>query len=235
MHRHCASTASTQQLALDAGAAGAAEGAVFTADTQSAGRGRHGHAWASPAGAGLYASVVLRPPGGAAVLLPLTLACALALADAVIAAAGVEPEIRWPNDLLLGGRKCCGILIESAGEGGHAALGFGINLQAAALPPALAAEATALDAHATRPIASGPLLAAALAALQARCAACYRGETAAQLAEFERRSAYARGLAVRVGGECTGVTEGLTPEGFLRVRLADGACRIVTHGDVRPL
>ncbi len=231
--RHLASAGSTQQLALAAAAAGAPEGALFTADSQTAGRGRHGHVWVSPAGAGLYASVVLRPPGGVRHLLPLTLASALALADAVIEIAGVSPEIRWPNDLLLGGRKVCGILIEA--EAGYAALGFGINLQARALPPALAPEATALDAHAPSPVAPEALLAAALDQLQSRCQACYRGESAAQLAEFERRSRYARGLPVRVGGEFTGVTDGLEPEGFLRVRLADGTLRVVTHGDVRPL
>ncbi|MGH9482206.1 MAG: biotin--[acetyl-CoA-carboxylase] ligase [Terriglobales bacterium] len=112
-------TASTQELALAAAAAGAGEGTLFLAESQTRGRGRHGHAWSSPPGAGLYASLVLRPRRPAAELPVLTLAAGLAVADAVRMVAGVEPELRWPNDLLLQGRKFCGLLLEAAtgGEG----------------------------------------------------------------------------------------------------------------------
>src|SRR5690348_3559706 len=96
---------STQTAALAAAPAGAAEGTVFLADTQTAGRGRHGHTWSSPAGSGLYLSILLHPRRPVPAMMLFTLAAGLAVADAVAAVTGVQPELRWPNDLLLAGRK----------------------------------------------------------------------------------------------------------------------------------
>lgn len=229
---------STQSAALRAARAASAEGSVFVAERQTAGRGRHGHTWASPPGAGLYCSLLLWPRRPVADLLLLTLASGLAAADAVREACGLEAEIRWPNDLLFAGKKFGGILIESALEGGRlcAALGVGLNLRPAALPPELAPIATALDDHLPRPCDRWALLQALVASLARRYRAWSNGEDAALLAEFTARSRYAQGLEVVVGGAdgYRGATAGLEVNGFLRVRLASGEVRTVVSGDVRP-
>ncbi|HET9784513.1 MAG TPA: biotin--[acetyl-CoA-carboxylase] ligase, partial [Terriglobales bacterium] len=214
------------------------EGTLFVAETQTAGRGRHGHQWVSPAGVGLYASLLLRPRRPAAALLLLTLAAGLAVAEAVEAETGLHADIRWPNDLLLADKKFCGLLIESAPEpaGLIAVLGFGINLRPAAFPPELAAIATALDLHTAKPVAREPLLAAVLAAIERRYRDWCRGDDAdaALRREFESRSRYARGLSVTVEGAWSGMTAGLDPSGFLLVRTPAGELRTVISGDVRP-
>ncbi|HUX67318.1 MAG TPA: biotin--[acetyl-CoA-carboxylase] ligase [Terriglobales bacterium] len=233
---------STQAAALAAGQAGAPEGALFVAERQTRGRGRHGHSWSSPPGAGIYASLLLRPRRPAAALLPLTLAAALAVADAVGEVAGLEPEIRWPNDLLLGGKKFCGLLIETTSSGGEdlAVLGFGINVRPQAWPPELAELATTLDQHTPQPIPRAQLCAAVVRQVERRYRTWSAGGDAALLQEFAARCPGVRGRAVVVGGAgdpaaaYTGHTEGLEPSGFLRVRLQDGSLRVVTQGDVRP-
>ncbi|MGH9475081.1 MAG: biotin--[acetyl-CoA-carboxylase] ligase [Terriglobales bacterium] len=227
---------STQQAGGQAGRAGAPEGSVFIAEQQTAGRGRHGQSWISPPGVGIYASLLLRPCRPAGKLLWLTLGAGLGVADAVQATCDLEAEIRWPNDLLIAGKKFCGILTETAtGEGGLlAVLGFGINVRAASLPADVSAIATALELHTARPVARGALANAAVEQVLRRYAAWSLGEDEVVRAEFERRSRYARGLAVSVEGRWRGVTEGLDADGFLRVRAPEGELRTVVSGNVRP-
>ena len=104
-------TESTNTDAMAAARSGAPHGSVYFADEQLAGRGRGNHAWHSPAGEGLYVSILLRPqmPAERHALLPL--AAGLAAADAIQAAAGIAVDLRWPNDLLIGPRKTGGILV----------------------------------------------------------------------------------------------------------------------------
>jgi BirA family biotin operon repressor/biotin-[acetyl-CoA-carboxylase] ligase len=238
---------STQTAAARAAAAGAPHGAVFVAEAQTAGRGRHGHAWASPPGANLYLSLILRPPGTVAGLLPLTLAAALAVADAVAEATGLRPDIRWPNDLLLEGKKCAGILIETGSDAagaigaGAAVLGLGVNVNQAAFPPDLAPIATSLRLALGRECDREGLLAAILRQLYRRYHQWAAGGVPALLAAFEAASSYARGRCVRVGGSqtdgpeaFTGVTAGLDANGLLRVARDGGGIEVVASGDVRP-
>ncbi|MGH9394310.1 MAG: biotin--[acetyl-CoA-carboxylase] ligase [Terriglobales bacterium] len=235
-----ASLPSTQQAWLEAASAGASAGTLFLARAQTQGRGRHGHAWASAPDAGIYASLVLRPLRPAAALLTLTLAAGLGLADAVAQATGLEPALRWPNDLLLGGRKFCGILIESGGDASrsHAVLGFGINLRREAVTPEIAAVATAVELHTLRPHAPEAVLEAALRHLEARYQRWSAAEDAALLQEFEARCPLVRGAEVVVAGASPtpyrARTDGLDPCGFLRLRFPDGSCGVVVNGDVRP-
>ncbi len=119
--------ASTNDYALDPEEYRRRDGAVFVADRQCAGRGRHGNAWHSAPGLGLWFSVALKGPGRG-----LVFAAALAVRDAI--AAGMRPdaaahtmvEIKWPNDVLCNGRKVCGILVEE--RDGWSALGVGLNV-----------------------------------------------------------------------------------------------------------
>ncbi|MGH9519833.1 MAG: biotin--[acetyl-CoA-carboxylase] ligase, partial [Terriglobales bacterium] len=153
--QHFRQLESTQTTATEAAQRGAGEGTLILAEAQTRGRGRHGHDWASPPGAGIYASLVLRPPLAAREMLWLTLAAGLALADAVEEVAGLVADLRWPNDLLLGGKKFCGALVEASVEGerlAHAILGFGINVRVRPLPPGVTELATALEAHTRQPV-----------------------------------------------------------------------------------
>src|ERR1700712_1244175 len=115
--RHFTSVDSTSTLLLAAAADGASEGTVYIADEQTAGRGRGGHEWHSSAGDGLYVSVLIRPSLPMAEALWISLSTGLAAQTAVREAVGLGIDIRWPNDLMLGGRKCGGILVETSVEG----------------------------------------------------------------------------------------------------------------------
>src|SRR6202035_4072761 len=108
--QHFPSVGSTNVLAQEAAQAGAPHGSVWVADEQTAGRGRSNHAWHSVAGDGLYVSVLLRPRMALTDALWLSLATGLAAQAAIVAVTGLPPDIRWPNDLLIGSKKCGGIL-----------------------------------------------------------------------------------------------------------------------------
>ncbi|HEV8191104.1 MAG TPA: biotin--[acetyl-CoA-carboxylase] ligase, partial [Ktedonobacterales bacterium] len=131
---------STNTQAMQLARGGAAEGTLVTTDHQTSGRGRVGRTWLSLPYQQLAFSIVLRPT------FPphfLVMACALSVAEAIEEVAGLRPEIKWPNDVLLGGRKVCGILIETSGE--SAVLGIGLNVNGSlAGYPELAARATTL-------------------------------------------------------------------------------------------
>jgi BirA family transcriptional regulator, biotin operon repressor / biotin---[acetyl-CoA-carboxylase] ligase len=134
---HLRSTGSTNDRARELARAGAPHGTLVTAREQTAGRGRQGRAWAAPAGTSLLASLVLRDPPAL-----LSLAAAVAVAEL----AGEEAAIKWPNDVLLGGRKLAGILVEGRPQERWAVLGIGINvaLRAQDLPPELRDRAATL-------------------------------------------------------------------------------------------
>src|SRR5688572_5574311 len=164
-----ADVGSTNDVAGALADRGEPEGTVVIADAQSAGRGRHGRAWASPPGAGLYMSIVMRPAAHTVRL--LTIAAGVALADGIQAATGLQPQLKWPNDVYLGGRKLAGILAEAGtSKAGvqHVVLGCGINLMPAAYPPDVAARATSIESELGRPIDRGLLLVECLAALHLR-------------------------------------------------------------------
>ncbi len=119
------------------------------AERQTAGRGRLGRTWHSPAGQNLYCSIVLRPPLAPAAVPQLGLVVGVAVADAVAEATGLRPAIKWPNDVLLGGRKVCGILTEMEAEVERvhhviAGIGVNLNLEARAFPRELRRKATSL-------------------------------------------------------------------------------------------
>ncbi len=204
-------------------AAGRAEGCVVIAEEQTAGMGRHGHEWHSEAGSGLYVAIVLTPGPPA-----LTLALGLAVGEAIARAADLECDLRWPNDVMLGGRKVAGILVQGA------VVGIGINANHAAFPPELAEEATSLRLASGREHSREDLLVELIPAVEAFCRMLRAGGVGRILELFARRSTYAAGKRVVVDG-FEGVTAGLDPSGFLRVRGAGGEERIIVTGGVRAL
>jgi len=232
-------TGSTNSDAMAAAREGAAHGAVFFADEQTAGRGRGNHEWRSTAGEGLYVSVLLRPQ-----LLPerfalLPLVAGLAAADAVRGVAGLAVDLRWPNDLMIGARKVGGILVEAGSTAGgpstasFAVVGIGINVHQRSFEPGLNTLATSLDLEAALTVSRQALLAALLKSLE-REALALADLTRAQLipARVERGSTWARGRRVHVHGPqaCAGITAGLDENGFLQVDTAQGRVTVRTGG-----
>jgi BirA family transcriptional regulator, biotin operon repressor / biotin---[acetyl-CoA-carboxylase] ligase len=245
---------STNSLALAAAAQArhaepAPEGAVFLAEEQTAGRGRGGHSWHSEPGTGIYCSFLLRPPLSPADALWFSLSAGVAVHDAVHETTGLSPDLRWPNDVLLNEKKFAGILTEMSTEGTrvqHAVIGVGINVNQEHFPPELSGLATSLRIESGKEWPRLDLVAALVRAVDRE----YRGLMRATsgpvrtpnlrfepiIKRVESRSSYALGKAVFVDedGGYSGVTDGLDPRGFLRVR-TDRGLRIVVSGGVRPL
>lgn len=238
--QHFATVSSTSTLALEAAQAGASSG-VWTADEQTAGRGRGGHTWHSTAGDGLYVSILIRPKVTLANALQLSLATGLAAQSAIAEITGLEPDIRWPNDLLLNTRKCGGILVETAiapeaSTLRYAVIGIGINVNHADFPPELAALATSLRRETGTGWARELLLAALLRALDHEIH-LLEADTANLLERFANASSWVCGKRVHVGEAdgYTGITSGLNSQGFLLVEGDDGVRHTVLSGGVRAI
>ena len=233
---------STNSHAMQQAEAGAGDGSVYFADEQTGGRGRGDHAWISPPGSGLYVSVLLRPQIAPADILWLSLAAGLAAQNAIRQLTSLEADLRWPNDVLLGRRKFCGILTELNAEVTrvrHAVVGIGINVHQPEFPGELGSIATSLAIETGRSWPRQELLIALLQSLDREVAAL-SGSADLRRAQhlirerLEAGSTWIRGKRVRVeeGDGFTGTTEGLDERGFLRVRTADGV-RTVLSGGVR--
>ncbi len=230
---------STNTEAARQAAAGVPEGLCVVAREQTKGRGRRERVWVSPRDAGLYLSVVLRPTALAAEAWPLiTLAAALAVRDALLEACALEADIKWPNDIVAGGRKLCGILAETAEtQAGRAViLGIGVNLDDRAFPPELKETATSVASLAGDATDAETLLQSLLGALSSRYSALRAAGGAQEtVGEWSRHSSYALDRRVRValaGETFDGRTRGLEPDGALRVETEQGEIRIVRAGDV---
>jgi BirA family biotin operon repressor/biotin-[acetyl-CoA-carboxylase] ligase len=231
-----AEVSSTNDVAAVLAERGIEEGAVVIADMQTAGRGRHGRTWASPAGSGLYLSTVLRPHEAALPL--LTLAAGLAVGEGIYAATGLDPSLKWPNDIYIGPRKVAGILAEagsSAAAVPHVVLGIGINVAAAAYPPDIAARATCLETELGRIVDRGLLATECLAALAVRYGALQRGFIDEILDAWRQRAASTLGRAVEWqadGAFRHGTAEDIDRAGALLVRTATGRERVLS-GEVK--
>ncbi len=231
------SISSTNTYAMQQAEAGAPDGSVYFADQQTAGRGRGTHTWASPPGSGLYVSILLRPQISPADILWLSLATGLAVREAVRKVTVLECDLRWPNDLLFGRRKFCGILTELNAEVTrirHAVVGIGINVHQEEFPPDLREIATSLHLESGRTWPRQDLLVALLQSLHREVSALSREAAPEILKRLEQASSWVRGKRVRVeeGEGFSGTTEGLDARGFLRVRTANGM-RTVFSGGVR--
>lgn len=206
----------------------ATPGAVVVADHQTAGRGRLGRRWLAPPGAALTLTVVL-PPLAAAWSLPMI--AGLAIAEAA-ARFGIEAGLKWPNDALIAGRKCAGILIEGRVVRGAswALIGIGLNVRAA--DPSLPS-ATYLDAHALQPVPREDLLVALLDRLEHWRERAGTDAGAVHAAWRARLITLGRAVSVRTpAGTLDGLAEDVAPDGALLLRLADGTLRAVRAGDV---
>ncbi len=247
---HLRSTPSTNTLALEAAQSGAPHGSVWIADEQTAGRGRGGHTWHSTAGDGLYASVLLRPQIPLQNVLWLSLATGLAVQQAIADVAQLKADIRWPNDILVGKRKCGGILVETSISAQqatptslrYAVIGIGLNLNHESFPDEIKELATSLRLETGKTCPREQILPALLRALDSQILLLQKELEGQQTApglldRFSAASTWVRGKRVTVDedGGYTGLTDGLDAQGFLRVAGSDGLLHTVRSGGVRTI
>jgi len=223
------SCTSTQDVAASLAEAGAPEGTLVLAEEQTAGRGRMGRNWASPRG-GLWLTLVLRP-GEASLLGPLSLSAGVAVARALGEVCGVDARLKWPNDVLVSGRKVAGVLVEGSAEARalrYALVGIGINVNND-LPPELRATAVSLREVVGRRVPRVPLLLSLLKHLDRLYSHLRLGGAQPVLKEWARLSSTI-GARVRVitrDGAVEGVAVGLDERGGLVVEV--GGSRLVFY------
>jgi BirA family biotin operon repressor/biotin-[acetyl-CoA-carboxylase] ligase len=230
---------STNTVAMHLGEQGDPHGAVVLAEEQTAGRGRAGRSWVSEKSAGIHCTVLLRPPIPPAHAPLLTLVAGLAARDAVAEELDSVPDIRWPNDLLVGGRKFSGILTEMRAEPDrmhYAVIGIGINVNQTKMPAELDDNATSLRMETGRIHSRLELLIRLLRYLDRYYNQFIAEGAGPILRRFAEVSSYYQGKRVRIttAGEIfTGTTAGLEPSGVLRVKRDDGrGIEPVLSGDV---
>jgi BirA family biotin operon repressor/biotin-[acetyl-CoA-carboxylase] ligase len=234
---HFEEVASTNDLAKELAARGAPEGSLVVAEAQSRGRGRLGRDWISPPGTGLYVSLVLRPPLPPTEMPQITLTTAVAVARALKRVTGAAPGIKWPNDILLNGKKLGGILTEMETESDrirHLVVGLGLNVSNAAFPEELAAIATSLTLATGRSFSRVSLLQAWLEEFEDLYERFLAREFAGILDEW-------RSYAVTLGRQVTvlqgpaairGLALEVAPDGALLVETDSGEVVRVTSGEI---
>ncbi len=211
--------------------AGAPHGAVVFAEEQTAGRGRFGRRWVSPAGKNLYLTIILRPDAGR--LRGLSMVVPLALCRAIESVTPLRPVIKWPNDVLVDGRKLAGVLIEGESSGGellYALAGIGLNVNDPIDDPEIAGIATSLSRETSEETPREKVLAALLNELEG----AYGASPADLHSEWRSRIA-TLGQSVRLTFRdevYEGTAEDVDDEGSLILRLADGTQKTFEAGEV---
>jgi len=234
------SIGSTNDRALELAAAEEPEGGLVLAEEQTAGRGRRERTWCSTPYAGIYASLILRPAMPATRAPLLTFMAAVAVADALNEQTGLKARIKWPNDVLVGGRKIAGVLGEVRGndpEVREMVVGFGVNVNHAAadFPEAIRDLATSVRLERGAPMDRAPLLASILEGFERRYARLLRDGPATLLKEWETLSALAHGAPIAVSGphgRIEGAFAGIDDEGGLLLSDADGRRVRVPFGEI---
>jgi BirA family biotin operon repressor/biotin-[acetyl-CoA-carboxylase] ligase len=226
---------STQPVAAKLAEGGAPSGTAVVAGEQTAGIGRQGHSWHSEPDSGLYVSLILYPPLEPATRPVLTLALGLATAEAIARVAGIQCDLRWPNDVMIHDRKTAGILVQLSGDA--AVAGIGINVNHQAFPADIADLATSVRIATGQSYDRADLLIALLQSAGAFSKMLHEAGKAAILTAFTRASSYAKGKRVHIDmgdRHIEGITAGLDDYGFLRILKPDGTVETVLAGGVRP-
>jgi len=230
---------STQDVLRELAEQGAPEGTLVLAEQQTQGRGRMGRHWASPAGKGVWMSLLLRPDIPLQHTPQLTLLAAVALSRAIARVVPLEIGIKWPNDLLVGGRKISGILLESAAEDERiryivAGMGISVNLEEADFPPEVLQKAISLRMAAGYPVDRMAIIAAALEEFE-RLYELYAAQGFEPIRALWEAHSVTLGREVTLHtpqGDITGVPEALDELGGLRVKLRDGSMRTVYSAEI---
>lgn len=227
---------STNSVAMALGEQGEPHGTVVIAEEQTAGRGRAGHTWHSEKTSGIYVTVLLRPAISPQHAPLITLVAGLAVRDAILEQIEIAPDLRWPNDVLLGRKKFCGILTEMNAEQDqihYVAVGIGINVNHEKIPEGLAEIATSLRIETGRVQSRVEIVTRLLRHLDSYYNRFIQEGPQAIVSRFSEVSSYAQGKRVRIETAAetyTGTTEGLEPGGLLRVRRDDGRILPVIAG-----
>jgi len=235
---HFFKTDSTNRVAFELGHAGEPEGTVVLAEEQSAGRGRAGHTWHSERATGIYVTLLLRPKLAPVQAPLLTMMAGLSAHAAVEAVTGLAVDLKWPNDLIIRGKKAGGILTEMHAEPGmvrFVVVGIGLNVNQERFSGELAGLATSLQQETGKTQSRMELLVRLLREFESDYNRFLREGIAGVIQRFEVVSSYAHGKKVRVtnGMESyVGTTAGLGPEGLLQVEREDGRVVTVIAGDV---
>ncbi len=231
------SVLSTQDVARQAARDGAAEGLAVVAGQQTAGKGRAGRTWWSPPSGGLYLSLLLRPDLPGDLVSWTTMALALGAVEAIEAVCGVRPDIKWPNDLLVHGRKLAGVLAEGAFTGSsldYVVAGIGLNLAVDFSDrPELAGVAVSLHTVARQPVDPAELLAALLARTEVHYLAMRAGDSPLAAWQARLHTLGQPVTATMAGGRVLrGMAAAVLPDGGLRIDLDDGGSEVVWASDV---
>lgn len=235
---HFFKTDSTNRIGLELGYNGEEEGAVILAEEQTAGRGRAGREWHSERATGIYVTLLLRPKLAPVQAPLLTMMAGLSAHSAVQAVSGLDVDLKWPNDLLIRGKKAGGILTEMHAETNavrFVIVGIGLNVNQEKFPSELSSIATSLRVETGKSQSRLEILVRLLREFENDYNRFLREGAASVVERFERVSSYARNKKVRVTNgtdSFTGVTAGLAPEGLLQVKRDDGKVVTVIAGDV---
>jgi len=235
---HFFQTESTNDVAMRLGESNEPHGTVVIAECQTAGRGRAGHSWVSEKSVGIYVTILLRPLISPMQSPALTLVAGLAARDAIAEENGLSPDIRWPNDIMLNGKKVCGILTEMQAELDRvhfAAVGIGINVNQSKMPSELVGIATSLRMETGRTHSRLELLTRLLRRLDHYYNQFITEGASPIVRRFSEVSSYSEGKRVRItNGKASfvGTTAGLESSGILRVQREDGRIESIISGTV---
>lgn len=227
---------STNTVLRHAAEQGAENGTAALCETQSGGKGRMGRTWTSPRGEGIWTSLLVRPKLPPLQAPLITLAAALAMAKAVEGETGLSPQIKWPNDLVLSGKKICGILLELSSDMDaihYVVVGTGLNVGKNAFPPEIAHRATSLEAELGRKVSRAAILRAYWHEMETAMALLEEKGLKGILADYEKRSCTLNSR-VRVQGtvEMEGIAVSMDDSGALLVKDDQGTVRRILAGDV---
>lgn len=231
------SAPSSNLIARQLAAQGCAHGTIVIVEEQTEGRGRRGRGWVNAPGKDICVSAVLRPHVETQQAPRFTLATALGVYR-LAASLGLVPDIKWPNDVLIEGKKICGILLELQGSMEQLeslVVGFGVNVNTEAFPEALSQSATSLCIAGGKPYDRAEVLASLVNELEPLFDACEQDESYAKLLEDYRRccgTLHKEISVTGVTGARTGIAEGIDELGRLLLRLPDGSLEAVAAGDV---
>jgi BirA family biotin operon repressor/biotin-[acetyl-CoA-carboxylase] ligase len=240
LYRYLETTGSTNDDARAMGAAGAPHGSLVVAETQTCGRGRHDRIWVSPPATGIYATLLLRPGLPPEQTPLISIAAAVAVAEAVRQTTGLVPAIKWPNDLLVNTRKVAGILTEASTTASTVefvltGIGINVNTPVDALPVRPLFPATSLAVETGGPVSRAALLAALLGRFEYWLDGLRNGACAALTARWmDYACTTGRAVAVKdMPGEVSGIVRGIAPDGALLLQTGDGRIVRILSGDLR--
>lgn len=231
------SVGSTNEEAKRRALAGAPDGSLFIAERQTGGKGRLGRSWASPPGTGIWFSLLLRPGSIPEPVTMTTLLAGLAVCRAIREKTGGAAMIKWPNDIVIGGRKVCGILTEMSAEIDRVefvVVGIGLNANLTEFPEDIRHKATSLLLETGKPVPRVPMLQEILRQFEALISRNISSPDPAFLEEYKllcvslgREVTFTRG-----GAPVSGTATDISPQGELVVRLPDGSTDRVFSGEV---